>query len=160
MHTARVFLFRGDKMPIELAALNLPCKHDPPRFFPDEPFVVGRDCNVCYLAYNDPKYNLRYGGDGNVGAAADPSKPKVTVTKIPWNGGGTVVSNALRIGDHAEKALSTLGITKERVEKWLGRPCHCTERQEKLNRFGAWVAGVLGGKAETEAKEELDKMIG
>lgn len=62
------------------------------------------------------------------------------------------------LGDAAEKALSAVGITKERVERWLGRPCKCRQRQEKLNRFGYWVARVLSGKTE-RAEEYLEEMI-
>ena len=45
-------------------------------------------------------------------------------------------STAVGLGDYVEKALSSIGITKERVEKVLGKPCRCQERQEALNRLG------------------------
>ena len=136
-------------------SLDLPCKHEPPRFVPGEKFQTGRDCNVCYLAYHDRAYSLRFGGDGNI---TDPM-PGTTVKKIPWHGAG-VVTDVLRLGDHAEKAFATVGITKERVEKWIGGKCGCEERKQKLNRIGAWVASVLtGGRNEDEARSELDQMI-
>lgn len=52
-------------------------------------------------------------------------------------------------GDKIESALTLLGITKEKVEKWIGRPCGCKERKEKLNKLGRWAAKVmrLKGKA-------------
>ncbi len=48
------------------------------------------------------------------------------------------------LGDQVESALKLLGITKEKVEKWLGRPCGCKERQEKLNKLGRWAGRILG----------------
>lgn len=61
----------------------------------------------------------------------------------------------LRLGDMVEKALSTVGITEERVGKWLGAPCGCKERQEKLNRLGAWVKSLFSGSAKKEHLEEM-----
>ena len=49
------------------------------------------------------------------------------------------------LGDHVEAALTKLGITSDRVEKWIGRKCGCRERKEKLNRLGAWAKKVLSG---------------
>jgi hypothetical protein len=40
------------------------------------------------------------------------------------------------LGDYVAKAFSAVGITKERVSKLLGRPCHCPEREEWLNQLG------------------------
>lgn len=45
------------------------------------------------------------------------------------------------LGDYVEKALSAIGITKERVEKFTGKPCGCGKRQEALNRFGRRLTG-------------------
>lgn len=55
------------------------------------------------------------------------------------------------IGDTVERALATVGLTAERVERWLGRPCGCKERREKLNRLGYWAARVLRGFTEKAA---------
>ncbi len=63
------------------------------------------------------------------------------------------------IGDHVEKALESVGITKERVEKWLGRPCSCRQRKRKLNEIGQWAYRILSGEKAT-AKEEFDKIVG
>ena len=40
------------------------------------------------------------------------------------------------LGDMVAAGLSSIGITKERVEAVVGGPCGCPERQEALNRFG------------------------
>jgi hypothetical protein len=64
----------------------------------------------------------------------------------------------LKLGDHVGQALSVLGITDERVSKWLGRPCGCPERRRKLNALGDWVLRTVGMSKE-EAAEELEKII-
>jgi hypothetical protein len=43
------------------------------------------------------------------------------------------------VGDYIEKALKFVGITGERVEKLIGKPCGCSERRKKINRVGAHV---------------------
>jgi hypothetical protein len=50
----------------------------------------------------------------------------------------------MNLGDRIESALTTMGITKERVETWLGN-CGCQQRQEKLNALGYWAQRVLAG---------------
>lgn len=40
------------------------------------------------------------------------------------------------LGDLVAYALSSVGITKERVSKAIGRPCGCAKRQERLNELG------------------------
>ncbi len=62
------------------------------------------------------------------------------------------------LGDLVHNALSSVGITTERVEKWLGRPCGCKERQEKLNRIGAWAGRVLSGRKD-DAEKYLDQIL-
>ena len=63
----------------------------------------------------------------------------------------------MKLGDAVEQALSSVGITSERVESWLGRPCGCKRRREKLNQLGAWARRVLGGKTE-DAEKHFDDM--
>ena len=60
--------------------------------------------------------------------------------------------------DAIEPALSAVGITPERVEKWLGVPCGCKERREKLNRLGHWARRILSGKTE-RAGEFLGQIL-
>jgi hypothetical protein len=40
------------------------------------------------------------------------------------------------LGDMVAAGLSSVGITKERVSRALGRPCKCPKRQQKLNELG------------------------
>jgi hypothetical protein len=49
------------------------------------------------------------------------------------------------LGDTVQRALAVVGVTEERVSAWLGRPCGCKERQEKLNALGRWARRVTGG---------------
>lgn len=62
------------------------------------------------------------------------------------------------LGDAVEKALEKIGVTSDRVERWLGRPCGCAERREKLNAVHAWAKTVLAGKSKLP-KEHLDGII-
>ena len=50
------------------------------------------------------------------------------------------------LGDIIEQALTKIGITKERVEEWLGGPCGCEERKEMLNRLSRWAKRILRGE--------------
>ena len=62
------------------------------------------------------------------------------------------------IGTAVESALSLVGISSERVETWLGKPCNCKERKEKLDQLGHWASRVLRGRTK-QAKEFLFRMI-
>ena len=62
------------------------------------------------------------------------------------------------LGDSVTSALESIGITKDRVESWLGRPCGCTRRQEKLNQLDRWARRILGGKTE-EAEKHLEDIL-
>lgn len=64
----------------------------------------------------------------------------------------------MMLGDKLGEALATVGITEERVAAWLGRPCNCKKRKEKLNALGMWAARVLTGKKD-DAVEQLDKIM-
>lgn len=62
----------------------------------------------------------------------------------------------MRIGDTVEAALSKVGITDEKVQKWLGKPCGCKERKDKWNQIGLWAQRVIAGDVtEEQAKEHI-----
>jgi hypothetical protein len=61
------------------------------------------------------------------------------------------------LGDMVESALTKVGVTKERVTKWIGAECGCAERQEKLNRLHLWAKGVLSGKS-PDATAEFEQL--
>ena len=59
------------------------------------------------------------------------------------------------LGDTVENALASVGVTKERVAVWLGKPCGCSERQERLNSLHRWARRVILGRRE-RAREYLN----
>ena len=63
------------------------------------------------------------------------------------------------LGDKIETALTAVGITKERVEDWVGFPCGCDERKEKINRLERWAKRVLKGKIH-KAVTYLEEILG
>lgn len=65
------------------------------------------------------------------------------------------------LGDVIESALSKVGVTPERVERFLGRPCGCKERKQKLNQLSAWAMRTLGHKegVPESAAEDLSSII-
>jgi hypothetical protein len=77
----------------------------------------------------------------------------------PDKRGPTSYNPMFALGDKIGKALEIVGVTSERVEKWLGRPCNCEERKAKLNRLGAWVERILIGKTQN-AEQYLNHIMG
>lgn len=69
----------------------------------------------------------------------------------------------MNLGDHLERGLSAVGITKQRVSRLLGRPCKCKDRQRRLNELGQQAAAAVrkltgqeppaDGTAETQERE-------
>jgi len=66
--------------------------------------------------------------------------------------------NKSGIGDKIGQALGIIGVTDERVERWLGRKCGCSKRRAKLNQLGRWANHVLSGKRE-DAEKYLDDIL-
>ena len=64
-------------------------------------------------------------------------------------------SKTTELGDVVEAALRTMGVTHERVERWLGRPCGCEERREKLNRLSRWARRMLKHGMTRDYLEEM-----
>lgn len=63
------------------------------------------------------------------------------------------------LGDAIHEALTQVGITDDRVARWLGRECSgCQRRREKLNALGAWAARIVRGGWD-RAREKLDRLI-
>lgn len=63
-----------------------------------------------------------------------------------------------QLGDRVEQALTLVGITSERVTKWLGRPCRCEERKRRLNQLSSWAIRILHGNTES-AEEYLNQIL-
>lgn len=62
------------------------------------------------------------------------------------------------LGDTVATALERCGITPDRVERWLGVPCGCEDRQEKLNQLHAWAKRVIKGRTD-RAVEYINEML-
>jgi hypothetical protein len=56
---------------------------------------------------------------------------------------GCTAAASRGFGDVVASGLSTIGITKERVSRWLGFDCKCSQRQAKWNELGWRVVAVL-----------------
>ena len=52
------------------------------------------------------------------------------------------------LGDTVYQTLQTVGVTQQRVERWLGTCC-CEERREKLNQIDMLIRRILRGKIES-----------
>jgi hypothetical protein len=62
-------------------------------------------------------------------------------------------------GDGIHAALEMVGVTEERVRKWLGHACQgCKERRDRLNALGWWARRVLTGKT-ADAVKHLDNLM-
>jgi hypothetical protein len=64
----------------------------------------------------------------------------------------------IELGDAIANTLKSFGITPEKVTQWIGRPCGCERRREKLNQLDRWARQFLGGKKE-EAEQYLGEII-
>ena len=62
------------------------------------------------------------------------------------------------IGDQVETALALMGITKQRVSNWLGIPCNCDQRKQKLNKLHAWARMSVKVSAD-KAKQYIEKIL-
>lgn len=62
------------------------------------------------------------------------------------------------LGDVVQTALTRLGITTDQVESWLGRPCGCSERKEKLNALHLW-AKQAARLTQDRAREFLNRLL-
>lgn len=62
------------------------------------------------------------------------------------------------LGDKIESALSLVGITADRVTYWLGRPCKCKERKQRINQLESWALRILHGNSD-KAEEYLENII-
>lgn len=54
----------------------------------------------------------------------------------------------MKLGSLISSALSIVGVTEERVSHWIGGPCGCEERKEKLDQLGLWAKRVVKGQTE------------
>lgn len=69
-----------------------------------------------------------------------------------------ITKNPFQLGDAISTALSSVGITEDRVSKWLGRPCGCAKRRKKLNELSDWAIMVATNTAKNP-KEAIEKIL-
>lgn len=63
------------------------------------------------------------------------------------------------LGDAVHAALEAVGVTDDRVVRWLGQTCGgCAARRERLNQLGWWAARVLRGQT-ARAREHLEGIL-
>lgn len=65
----------------------------------------------------------------------------------------------MRLGTAIEQALKRVGVTEERVSRWIGRPCGCSVRRDRLDKISEWAAQVLSGRSNNPA-EDLRRTMG
>ena len=65
-----------------------------------------------------------------------------------------------RLGDQIETGLSAIGVTKDRVSAWIGAPCGCAARQEKMNKLSASIQRFFTGAKKEEIASEIEAMTG
>lgn len=64
------------------------------------------------------------------------------------------------LGDTVQRSLETVGVTKEKVERWLGHTCQgCQERKTRLNMIHAWANRIAMDRTKN-AIEYLQQMLG
>ena len=128
-------------------------------------------CSACGFEYRKPSRRapIRVCDNQPQGLVYTPTSqrqgeaPQPQPRRVPTReqaGGQTRLKRPPRLllGDSVASALESIGITKGRVESWLGRPCGCTRRQEKLNQLDRWARRILGGKTE-EAEKHLENIL-
>lgn len=57
------------------------------------------------------------------------------------------------LGDVISNALAVVGITEERVTKWLGKPCGCEERKQRLNAILWWASRPKASRSKAYLEE-------
>jgi hypothetical protein len=64
------------------------------------------------------------------------------------------------LGDFVESALDKIGAARvvNKVHAWLGIPCGCKKRKEKLNQLHRWATRVIQGK-EGKAEQYLNELV-
>ena len=91
-------------------------------------------------------------------ASITSAKASRAAKRVKTKGKQPVASKPL-LGDHVKNFLTAVGVTPERVSQWLGKPCGCTRRQEKLNEIHqAWKAWKDGSLKDPEAKNHVEQM--
>lgn len=112
-------------------------------------FDAGGTCVVCGHVTPYPQPVYRRCGPAFVPVPGEPfDLSSIPPPRRSWwlRRGGTVrdwVEPPRGLGDWVAAALGWVGITEERVSRWIGRPCGCGARRRWLNDAGRKVAGMF-----------------
>lgn len=107
-------------------------------------------CFFCWSSQHSDKYGGDYWDEaGKITPtkevakpiADNPVAPSAVALASTTNHGP--VAKGHELGDLVKQALDKVGINEKRIKEYLGVPCGCTERQEKLNRLSRWVKKIL-----------------
>lgn len=82
-----------------------------------------------------------------------------SASKMRLNMDGEAKPKRNRLGDVISNALGYVGITEESVTAFIGAPCGCAERREKLNRVHELAEKTVSG-AVSSAKEAWKNLLG
>lgn len=55
----------------------------------------------------------------------------------------TKFDRSIGLGDFVAACLSVIGVTKERVSRWLGYDCGCAQRQARWNELGWHFVAIV-----------------
>lgn len=131
-------------------------------------------CVVCFQYHFSAAHRKLWGGVGPAktpptdmtipNLPPPPTLAKPTQTILTSSAASPLPSllpshGTIRLGDRIETALQLVGITKERVSTWLGSPCSCSERQNKLNQLSNAAEEALKSGVD-KAKSLFKKMLG
>lgn len=61
-------------------------------------------------------------------------------------------------GDRVRDALKAIGVDEAEISAFLGVPCGCEERRQRLNSLDLWARRVLSGKL-SSAKQFLYTLL-
>lgn len=95
-------------------------------------------CNRCGFTLTNHDYA------GPVDHDCRPPDRATSVARVP--------SSPLPLGDWTERGISAMGITQERVTKWLGSCGGCEKRKQALNRLGAYIHRFVAGDQSAAAE--------
>ena len=87
---------------------------------------------------------------------------KIPRRELPKSATPLALKKQRELGDVVEAALAIVGITEDRVSKWLGRKCNCRSRKEKLNKLSKWARSVLvaGTGHDPAHVDRLERIVG
>ena len=119
----------------------------------------GWKCRECGHVHSRPirRPPVRLCGSPKPQSAIRPKRPRPKIERkarsVTRVNSPTIAKPEILLGDHVKNALEKVGISEEKVTKWLGRPCGCAKRRQKLNNLHLWIRQILGNEREQGEKQ-------